>query len=389
MVALPRPGPLRDRSTNELRPAARPRTSRHRPLSAAALALCACVLGHACGRATARRTTPLAPAGSPRDDEHGVLARLSTGSRLERGQQTARARRPPPTENAEGSRGGATYGGTRYANYRFDRSPRPHSAPLPYARRYVPFAPAEHGSIEGVVLWPHPPRAPERLRAARSTPADRAGSCAAAPPNQTLSVTGGGGVAGVVVYLEDVATGRMLLGRANASYPNPTKHMQTGGVLEWRGCRFHPQVQVVAPIGSVLSLTTADEPIRVSASRVDGRGRVAQWSVALGARGSAHEHLLEREGIYELRADAAGRSASAWVIVAPHPYYARTDEHGRFALDEIPPGSYTLVVWHEPVVAGFTRSGDPVLHTPPPVRRRVVVRARQGQRIVVKLQPAR
>ncbi len=386
MVALPGPAPLRHVfSTDEPRPAARP--PRYRPLSAAALALCACAVGHACGRAATRRTTPLAPAGSPRDDERGVLARLLTGSGLERARQTARARKPAPAENAKGSPGGTTYGGTRYANYRFDRSPRPHSAPLPYARRYVPFAPAEYGLIEGVVQWPHPPRVPERLRVARSTPPGSAGSCSAGTPNQSLSVTSGGSVANAVVYLEDVATGRMLLARANSSYPNPTKHMQTGGVLEWRGCRFHPQVQVVAPIGSVLSLTAVDEPIQVSASRVDGRERAAEWSVTLGARGSAHEHLLEREGIYELRADMAGRSASAWVVVAPHPYYALTDERGRFALEEIPPGSYTLVVWHEPVVVGFTRSGEPVLHAPPPVRRKVVVRARQGQRIVVRLQP--
>ncbi len=382
-------GPLHDSPTDGLRPT-RARGSRQRTLSAAALAVCACALGHACGRAATRKTTPLAPAGSPRDEGRGVLAKLSTGGALDRDAKTTRARPARRTERAddEPRAGGATYGGTRYANYRFDRSPRPHSAPLPYARRYVPFVPAEYGSIEGVVLWPDPPRAPERLRDARSTPPDRTGPCAAGAPNQSLALTGRTSVANAVVYLEDVATGRTLLGRVNSSYPNPTKHMQVAGVLEWRACRFHPQVQVVAPVGSVLSLTTADEAIQVSATRVDGRAREVQWTVPLGARGAAHEHLLEREGIFELRADGAGLSASGWVIVAPHPYYALTDERGRFALEQIPPGSYTLVVWHEPVVVGFTRSGEPVVHTPPMVRRKVVVRARQGQRVVVKLLPA-
>jgi plastocyanin len=37
----------------------------------------------------------------------------------------------------------------------------------------------------------------------------------------------------------------------------------------------------------------------------------------------------------------------AWVVVAEHPYYAVTNERGEFALENVPPGNYTLRVWHE------------------------------------------
>jgi len=355
------------------------------------MALVACGLGYACGQAVTRRSPPLAPAGSPRDDGSGILARISSGAGLDR---KAPARRPAASA-AEGQavRVAATYGGARYANYRFERSPRTHMAPLPYTRRYVPVAPAEFGSIAGVVLWPHPPRAPERLPARSilgSGPGSGSGSgCRSGLPNRSLALAGGGALANAVVYLEDIPTGRLLLGRMNSSYPNPTKHMQTGGVLEWRDCHFHPQVQIIAPIGSVLSMMTADEPIQVSATRVDGRARESLWTVPLGARGATHEHLLEREGFLELRAEREGLAATSWVVVAAHPYFAITDERGHFALDEVPPGSYTLVVWHEPVVVGYSRTGEPLLHASPPIRRRVVVRARQGQTLVIRLQPAR
>ena len=38
---------------------------------------------------------------------------------------------------------------------------------------------------------------------------------------------------------------------------------------------------------------------------------------------------------------------NAEMFVAPHPYYAVTDESGRFQLTNVPPGQYEIVAWHE------------------------------------------
>jgi hypothetical protein len=35
------------------------------------------------------------------------------------------------------------------------------------------------------------------------------------------------------------------------------------------------------------------------------------------------------------------------VVVASHPFYALTDAQGRFKLDNVPAGQYTVRVWHE------------------------------------------
>jgi hypothetical protein len=38
---------------------------------------------------------------------------------------------------------------------------------------------------------------------------------------------------------------------------------------------------------------------------------------------------------------------AAYLGVVPHPYYAVSGEDGTFAIENLPPGRYTLEAWHE------------------------------------------
>jgi hypothetical protein len=38
---------------------------------------------------------------------------------------------------------------------------------------------------------------------------------------------------------------------------------------------------------------------------------------------------------------------SGVIVVMDHPYYAASDEKGAFRLADVPPGEYSLKVWHE------------------------------------------
>jgi hypothetical protein len=38
---------------------------------------------------------------------------------------------------------------------------------------------------------------------------------------------------------------------------------------------------------------------------------------------------------------------SGYVHVLPHPFFAITGDDGSFVISGVPPGSYTLLVWHE------------------------------------------
>ncbi len=358
-----------------------------RRLSPCLFAAIACAVGFACGEMVAGRgPAPLAPAGSARDDGSGWLARMSSRPALGR-QGEGRAGAGTTYGGARyggqtygGARyGAATYGGTLYGNYQAPGlGPNP-DPPAPYRAGYVGSPVANGGAVEGSIVWPDAPRAPERIRAGR-------GGCAGGEiPNRTLALGPGHAVGNAVVYLEDITRGRLTLGRT-WPYPSARVH-QVGGALEWRGCRLRPHLQVAAPIGAVLSISSADEALDLAGTRVDGSHREPLFSTRLGAPGAGREIQLVRDGFVEVKPEAG--SGGGWIVVAPHPYYVVSDERGRFVLDEIPPGTYTLVVWHEPVITGVRPSGEIVVTAPTVVKRRVSVRSGQRQRVVVRLPGAR
>jgi hypothetical protein len=36
----------------------------------------------------------------------------------------------------------------------------------------------------------------------------------------------------------------------------------------------------------------------------------------------------------------------SWGVAVSNPYFAKTDQQGRFTITDVPPGTYKLVVWH-------------------------------------------
>lgn len=354
----------------------------------ALLAVVACALGFACGEIAARRpaTAPLAPAGSARDDGSGWLARMSSHPVL--GRPEGRPRRAGAgayggagyggQTYGGAAYGGASYGGTRYGNYRFQYAGPNPEPPAPYRAGYVGGPVADGGAIEGSIVWPDAPRAPARIAAGRAR-------CPGEIPNGTLAIGPGNAVANAVVYLEDITRGRLTLGRT-WPYPPPRLH-QVGGALEWRECRLRPHLQLAAPIGASLSASSADDEVTLAGARVEGGRRESLFTLRLGAPGAGRETQLARDGFIEVKPEAG--AGGGWVVVAAHPYYVVSDERGRFVLDEVPPGTYTLVVWHEPVVTGARASGELVVTPATVVRRRITIKPGQRQRLLIRLPAAR
>jgi hypothetical protein len=121
---------------------------------------------------------------------------------------------------------------------------------------------------------------------------------------------------------------------------------------------------------------------RRSTALVPGAGEASQ-DLPLGARGES-TLMLDREAAHEATVTGGHPAASAWVVVPPHPYYTLTDEQGRFRLDDVPAGEYTLVVWHPPVVTGLDAKGAPV--RTPAIERRIHVKVEAGRTTAAKVE---
>lgn len=58
--------------------------------------------------------------------------------------------------------------------------------------------------------------------------------------------------------------------------------------------------------------------------------------------------MFDRPGIVRVFCDIHSHM-SAFVLVFPHEFFAVTDEDGRYAINGVPPGRYSLVAWNESV----------------------------------------
>jgi hypothetical protein len=141
-------------------------------------------------------------------------------------------------------------------------------------------------------------------------------------------------VGGVLVYVERVSVGRTSTGLMRPA--------SVGGTLTKRGCALLPAAQIVAPLPSTLM-------IHGDAQRASVKVRPPV--------GDAKTLELQEAGVVDVELEAGvtrvdADKASAWVVAIDTPYYAITDDAGRFRLDELAPGTYDITFWQAPIGDG-------------------------------------
>jgi plastocyanin len=182
--------------------------------------------------------------------------------------------------------------------------------------------------------------------------------CGQSQPFEALVVGADGGVKNTVVYLEGIERGRKV-----------PEHE-----LDNARCLFVPHVAAVM-VGAKVRVKNADAILHNTHGILD---RKTVFNVALPNRGQAIDigQRLKKPGVIEVLCDAHTHMR-AWLMVLDNPYFAVTDDRGRFRITDVPPGRYRIVAWHEGWIAtGRDKDGRPVYDSPRLLAREITVPAR-------------
>jgi plastocyanin len=146
--------------------------------------------------------------------------------------------------------------------------------------------------------------------------------------NESLLVNRDGGVRNVVIVLRP--TGR------------EARVQPASIILDNRNCAFTPHVQV-ATVGSQLQLKNSDPILHAVHARLS---QETLFNVGL-PRWRQVTKTLTRSGIIRINCDVLHTWMSAAIVVTESPYYAVTDQRGRFMIDQLPAGDYEMEIWQE------------------------------------------
>ena len=142
-----------------------------------------------------------------------------------------------------------------------------------------------------------------------------------------------GGLMNVVVWLTDAREGKPL--------PDSRRFEVTN-----LRCRLDPRVQGVI-VGGTLNVKSADPVVHETVIRVSGVSEVLE---TITQNGDGQVVPLENVLARPVRLELSCRThpwTQGWIHVFDHPYFVVSAPNGRFVLDSIPPGEYTMQTWHE------------------------------------------
>ena len=197
-------------------------------------------------------------------------------------------------------------------------------AALPSAA-YEAVAVNNGGTIEGVVTLSGAPAG------ATITTTKNQDYCGATIPDPTYTVDSAGGLANVIVYLKDITKGK----------PGPSEPLK----LVNEHCMFAPRVQG-AMVGEQVTISS-DDPILHNTHPQNAETNATIYNIALPFKGfSVTKPLPANPELIKIKCDAH-EWMHAWIMELDHPYYTTTGPDGHFTIKDVPPGSYTLAVWHE------------------------------------------
>lgn len=120
-------------------------------------------------------------------------------------------------------------------------------------------------------------------------------------------------------------------------------------------CEYIPHITIV-PLGAKFQMVNSDPILHnvhsYDMGKTDAVGRPdTLFNIALPVAGMKRLIAADSPGVHMTLCDAGHPWMNAYVLVTEHPYYAVTDMNGSFTIDNVPPGTYKIKMWHEGVPA--------------------------------------
>ena len=156
---------------------------------------------------------------------------------------------------------------------------------------------------------------------------------------QEVTVDGSGGLQHAVVYIDKIEAGK--------KWPKPDK----GWELHQKTCRFIPWIQVIQDKTDLT--VVSEDPVlhNIHTYELVPAGtntvRVTMFNEAQPTQGYTFtKNIRMRKGNSVKVECDAHNFMHAYMMALKNPYYAITAADGSFTVDNIPPGTYEVTVWH-------------------------------------------
>jgi plastocyanin len=199
------------------------------------------------------------------------------------------------------------------------------------------------GSVTGAIAYTGTPPAPKKI----DTSADPA--CGSKNPNLTTedNVVTNGKLANVFVYIKEgtTADGKKI---TDFTFPAPS----TSITLDQNGCHYRPHV-LGAMVNQDIQITNSD-PTTHNIHFTPKSNPDWNQSQPNGAPPLMHK-LARAEVLVPVKCNQHPWM-KAYIGVLKHPFFAVSAEDGSFTIKGVPPGTYTVVAWHEGGAAGTEKT---------------------------------
>jgi len=184
---------------------------------------------------------------------------------------------------------------------------------------------SDGGTIVGEVKYAGDPPAPEKIDVTKD-----ANICGADPKVSPALVVGANkGIKDVVTSLPSIQKGKAL--------GKPEKPP----VLDQKSCEYHPYAQII-PVNTTLEITNSDDVLH---NIKTSGGSKTSFNIAQPKFKRKLTVEFKNPEIVQVECNVHGWM-HAIIVVEDNPYDALTDANGSFKITDVPPGKYTVKVWH-------------------------------------------